>query len=190
MFIPVRIGLGTSGNQTPLYSRNIELTVRQLAAFEHEAGNMTVPLTRIGEDMHTQIAAAFASQGATGFSGPWEQLSDTYGTWKAERSAAPMLVGLRPLHKGTRQHPTRPETYAVSGKMMRQLLEPVIDHATWHISPRRLAYTPLSDIAGYHETGTDKMPPRPPVDLSLTFLHSIDRAFAVWLAGLMKKLGL
>ena len=34
------------------------------------------------------------------------------------------------------------------------------------------------------------LPARPPVDLSLAFLHSVDRAFVGWLARLMKRLGL
>lgn len=185
-FIPVRIGIGAGDTAQAAYARQIELTVRQLAAFEHEAGNMLEPLTIIGKDLHTQLEAAFATEGATGASGKWVALSETYGAWKAQRSSAPILVGLKPLHKGTREDPTRPETYAPSGKMRYELLDPLATHVT----ARRLLYAPTSDIAGYHESGTEKMPARPPVDLSLTFLHSVDRTFAVWLANVITRLGL
>lgn len=186
MFVPVRIGVGAGGASRATYARDLELTVRQLAAFEHEAGNMYDPLKLIGKDLHTQVAAAFATEGSSGASGKWVQLSPAYGDWKAKHSGAPILVGLKPLHKGSREHPNRSESYVPSGQMRFQLLDPLATHVT----ARRLLYSPESDIAGFHETGTDTMPARPPVDLSLTFLHSVDRTFARWLAGLVKRLGL
>lgn len=190
-FIPVSI----SGiNNGPEYSRQIELTTRQLAAFEHEAGDMTVPLTKVAIDLHTQVEASFASQGATGVSGPWVELSPAYATWKAEKGPGlPILVGLEPTRwVGHRSNPPGErrnvhQEYKVSGRMMKEMLVPVKDGLTWRISPTRMRYTPDSDIAGFHETGTDDMPPRPPVDLSIAFLHSIDRQFVRWLAGVIKK---
>jgi hypothetical protein len=82
------------------------------------------------------------------------------------------------------------QTYATSGATMRSLLTPLTDALTWHISPKRLSFTPTSDIAGYLEAGTPRMPARPPVDVSLPFLRSIDRAFVTWLAGIMERTGL
>lgn len=189
MFLPVQIKIGTSTGGAAAYDRMLETTSR-FDALAKEAENMTVPLTRIGEDLHANLLAAFATEGATGYSGRWAPLSTTYGAWKAKHSSAPLLVGLKPLHKGSRQHPTRPESYGISGRMRQQLLMPLADRATWHIDPKRLAYTPLSNIAGFHQTGTSKMPARPPVDLSPAFLHSIDRSFTVWVAGLIEKAGL
>jgi hypothetical protein len=193
-FVPVQItGLGSG----PHYSRQIELTDRQLAAFEHEAGNMSAPLGDVAGDLRTQIEAAFGSQGATGVSGPWQQLSTNYATWKSERGPGlPILVGLEPTSRvGHRTDPpgqrrNAHQTYKISGKMMKALLVPLRDGLTWQISPTRMRYLPDSDIAGYHETGTDKMPPRPPVDVSVAFLHSVDRTFVRWLAAVMKKAGL
>lgn len=189
MFVPVSIRLGAGGEERASYNRIVE-TSSKFDALGELVADMTAPLTQIAEDLHAQMAAAFATEGATGATGKWAQLSPDYGAWKAARSSAPILVGLRPLHKGTRQHPTRPQTYVPSGLMRRQLLMPLADRATWHIGPKRMLYAPLSNIAGFHETGTSRMPARPPVDVSLTFLRSIDRTFAVWLNGLMEKLGL
>lgn len=194
-FVPVDIRFQDSA--TPRYSRQIELTERQLAAFRHEAGDMSPAFERIADDLRTNIEAAFGSQGANGMSGPWTQLSPGYGAWKARRApGVPILVGLRPTSwVGKRTNPPGEQRnpnqeYEASGKMMRQLLVPLADHITWQISPTRLRYTPVSDIAGYHETGTDDMPPRPPVDPTVSFLHSVDRTFVRWLAAAMRRAGL
>jgi hypothetical protein len=190
-FVPVSIHGINSG---PEYNRQIELTTRQLAAFEHEAGDMTAPLTAIAGDIHVQLEAAFASQGATGMTGPWTPLNETYAAWKASKPGGaelPILVGLRPTQP-VHHRPAKPnmdQEYAVSGKMMRELLVPLADGLTWRISPTRMRYSPDSDIAGWHETGTEDMPARPPVDLGPRFLHSIDRQFVRWLAGVIKKAG-
>jgi hypothetical protein len=192
MFVPVQVQLGTPGGSKTLYDRSFELTAKQLAAFGRESENMTVPLTRVGEDLHTQLEAAFASQGATGATGRWTPLSPNYATWKAsKRPGLPILVGLRPTRKRTRNSPRKPaQEYTTSGQMMRQLLVPLADRATWHVSPNRLLYAPLSDIAGWHEFGTSKMPARPPVDVGPTFLHSVDRTFVRWIGELTDAAGL
>lgn len=184
MFVPVNITVGAGGDRQAGYSRIIE-TAERFDMLGARSRDMTEPLTSIGEDLHTQIAAAFGTEGASGATGPWAPLSDVYGTWKASHSAAPILVGLRPLHKGSREHPTRPESYAPSGTMRLELLDPL----AMHVSPRRLLYAPTSDIAGWHETGTENMPARPPVDVNMTFLHSVDRTFIAWFARLMDEAG-
>lgn len=187
MFIPVQIGLGAGDSQQSLYSRSIELTERQFVAFEREAENMTEPMALIGADLHAHIEAEFATEGAAGLTGKWRMLSPAYGTWKKRHSAGtPILVGLRPTNKGTRAHPHTPQSYEVSGRMRLELLDP----NAMHVSPHRLLYAPVSNIAGYHETGTSRMPARPPVDLTLQFAHSIDRTIVVWLAEIMQKTGL
>lgn len=188
MFVPMKLTFASGETQTALYDRQIELTTRQLSAFQHEAGDMTVPLTAVGRDLRASVEAAFGSQGSSGATGKWTQLSDNpaghgYSSWKQSHvPGVPILVGLR--RKGVKGQ--RPQEYESSGEMRKQLLEPT---ATY-VSPRRLLYAPLSDIAGYHETGTPDMPPRPPVDVSLPFLHSIDRTFARWLAEVIRKTGL
>lgn len=192
MFVPVNIQLGTPGGSKTLYDRSFDLTAKQLEALGRESENMTAPLTRVGEDLHTQLAAAFATQGTTGATGRWTPLSPAYAEWKASKKPGlPILVGLRPLLKRTRNSPRDPrQKYATSGQMMRQLLVPLSDRATWHVSPNRLLYAPLSDIAGYHEFGTARMPARPPVDVGPTFLHSVDRTFLRWIGELTDAAGL
>ncbi len=196
-FIPIQIGAQAGeANLTP-YSRAIQLTERQLTAFAHEAGDLTEPFTAVAGDMRTQVGAAFATQGSSGASGKWVALSPQYAAWKGKRGPGlPILVGLRPTswvgHRSNAPGKRRNvhQTYETSGRMMAEMLMPLADHATWQITPQRLRYTPTSDIAGFHETGTDKMPPRPPLDLSVTFLHSVDRQFVRWLAGVMRRNGL
>ena len=195
-FVPVSIGFTAGEHSSTQYSRSIELTTRQLQAFEAEAGDLTEPLTVIGEDMHTQVAAAFATQGLAGASGKWVQLSPQYGAWKQKHGPGlPILVGLRPKSwVGHRSSPAGKrrnvhQTYETSGRMMTEMLVPLRDKLTWQITPKRLRYTPASNIAGWHQTGTDRMPARPPLNLSLTFLHSVDRAFTRWLAAAMKRHG-
>lgn len=185
MFVPVSISVGAGGEERAGYSRIIELAER-FDALGERTENMTEPLTQIGEDLHTQVAAQFGTEGASGATGPWQPLSEIYGEWKAARSDAPILVGLKPLQKGSREHPTRPQTYEPSGEMRTELLDPL----AMHVTPLRLLYAPTSDIAGYHETGTDRMPARPPVDVSVTFLHSLDRTFLSWFAKLADETGL
>jgi hypothetical protein len=197
-FVPVSIGITTSaGGETSQYNRAIELTARQLETFGGSVMDMTEPLTAVAGDIRGTVEEAFASQGATGASGRWAVLSPNYAAWKAKKGAGlPILFGLRPTSwVGHRSNPpgqrrNMHQTYAPSGAMMRSLLSPLEDLITWHITPNRLRYTPTSPIAGYHETGTEKMPARPPVDPSIAFLHSIDRQFVRWIAGLQKKSGL
>jgi hypothetical protein len=193
VFIPVRMTFSSGEHTSAPYARVLDLTARQLVAFEHEAGDMTEPFTAIASDLHRTVAAAFATQGASGASGQWTALSEQYAAWKSEKHAGlPILVGLRPtgpVHHRPQKRNTS-QTYAVSGATMRSLLMPLQDALTWHIMPKRLAYTPTSEIAGYLQEGTQKMPARPPVDLSPAFLHSIDREFATWLSAIIKRNGL
>ena len=197
-FVPVHIGVTSSGsNAGTAYDRQIDLTARQLEAFTEAAGDMTEPLTQVAGDIHGQIAAAFATEGAAGASGRWTVLSPQYGAWKEVKGPGlPILFGLRPTSwVGHRSNPpgrrrNMHQTYAPSGRMMAELLAPLESMMTWQITPTRMRYTPTSNIAGYHESGTEKMPARPPVDLSLTFLHQIDRRFVAWLAALIKRQGL
>lgn len=197
MFLPVSISIGSGGEQHAGYNRILE-TSEKFDALGKRSTDMTEPLTAIGEDLHTQIAAAFGSQGATGLTGTWAQLSDNpeghgYRSLKQRHvPGVPILVGIRHVDKGTRDAPNRGGTWKASGKMMRQMLIPVgkASGGTWHITQRRLLFTPLSDYAGYLETGTENMPARPPVDVGPTFLHSVDRTFLTWFTRLMNEAGL
>jgi hypothetical protein len=177
MFVPVRITVNGTAN----YDRGFDLAGKRLLAFKRAAEDMTEPLTAIGETIVTSVAATMAAQGA----GAWPGLSTPYGPWKQKHVAGvPMLVGLRPLHKGTREHPTRPETYGISGAMAKSLLN---RSEALHIEPQRMLYAPTSPIAGYHEDGTTKMPARPPLALTAAMLHSFDREFVTWINDLVQE---
>jgi hypothetical protein len=179
VFIPLQVRV----NGSLAYDRAISVTGDRLKAFQMAAGDMTEPFTAIGETILTNVALTMYSQGG----GTWAPLSPVYGAWKeAKAPGTPILWGLRPLHKGTREHPTRPETYAVSGKMAAALMDP----ASIHPGPQSLLYTPDSNIAGYHLTGTSKMPARPEFNFTAALLHSWDREFVVWLDALIERAGL
>ena len=174
MFVPIRIET-TAGDQ-------LEVLSNRFIDFKGELDNLSVPLSQIGENLRTNISAQFATEGGVGISGAWAALSATYGAWKQKHSpGTPILVGLRPNNKGTRAHPTRPQSYNPSGKMKYEVLDP----AATHIEPMRMLYAPTSDIAGYHQTGTSRMPARPIISLYPSTLRQWDRYVIVWLNKLI-----
>lgn len=151
--------------------------------FAGRVDDLSVPLTQVGDNLRSRIAGQFSTEGAGGYTGAWAPLSPAYGAWKERHSpGTPILVGLRPTRKGSREHPTKPESYAPSGQMRDQVLDP----AATEIFPMRLMYAPTSDIAGYHQTGTSRMPARPIVSLYPSDIHVWDRYFASWISGLVK----
>jgi hypothetical protein len=149
----------------------LEVLADRFIDFAGRVDDLSVPLAEIRESLLAQVEESFATEGAGSYTGAWQPLSAIYGAWKAKRSGAPILVGLRPLHKGTRHHPARPETYGVSGTMKAQMLDP----ASAVVSPMSLLYTPVSNIAGFHQTGTPKMPARPIVSLYPATLNAWGR---------------
>lgn len=183
MFVPVQIRVGAGGDEGVSYERGIDLVGQRLVAFNLRSGDMTVPLARIGQSLRDMVAGQFTGQGAAGATGRWAPLSEAYAAWKESHvPGLPLLVGIR----RTGQKGERPQTYAQSGRMRMELLDPLATHVSAH----RLLYAPTSEIAGYHETGTSKMPARPPVDLRLTDLRVFDRIFVEWLAAIVKEAGL
>lgn len=171
MFVPVQINI----NGEAIYARGFDM-------LEHEARDMTVPLSAIGGRLLEDVGAQFGSEGA--WSGnPWEELSEPYDVWKEQHvPGLPKLVGI----KRTGDIGQRPQTYAVSGKMRAEMLDP----AAVHITPRRMSYLPTSDIAGFHEFGTDTMPARPPVEVPPGELREWDREFVRWMNGVLVQAGL
>jgi hypothetical protein len=175
MFVPVRIVI----NDEAIYSRGFVMLAE-------DAKDMTAPLSVIGGRLIEDVGAQFGTEGA--WSGnPWAELSPVYGEWKEKHApGTPKLVGLKPEHKGTREHPTRPQHYTPSGKMRAELL----DVGSVSVSQKRMLYAPVSNIAGFHEFGTEKMPARPPVEVPVGELHEWDRVFVQWMNGLISQAGL
>ena len=183
--MPVNISV-TAGDTKTLYSRGPELLGEKLDLFATSARGFTEPLRKIGMKIQARVAGEFASQGTIVY-GPWAPLSEPYGSWKEQHApGTPILVGIRPLRKGTREHPTRPQTYTRSGRMRLEMLDP----AAVHVDPVRMLYTPESNIAGFHQTGTERMPARPMIALAPYVLHEFDREFVSYLARLQKEAGL
>lgn len=171
MFVPVNI----TTNGEAIYARGFDM-------LEREAGDLTVPLSAIGGRLIEDVGAQLGTEGS--WSGnPWQQLSDKYQKWKDQHvPGLPKLVGIR----RTGDIGQRPQTYERSGRMRAELL----DAASVHVSPRRMIYAPTSDIAGYHEFGTSKMPARPPVEVPPGELREWDRLFIRWMNGLLVQAGL
>lgn len=178
MFVPIHIEMQAGDQAQVLSDRFIE--------YEHAVGDMTEPLTQVATSLGTKIAGQFATEGAGGYTGAWAPLSPVYGAWKEHHSpGTPILVGIRPDNKGTRKHPNRKETYSPSGRMKFELLDPY----AMHVTPMRLLYAPTSDIAGFHQTGTSRMPARPIVSIYPETLRTWDRFFVAWLDREGKKFG-
>lgn len=179
MFIPISISAAAGDQAMVLSDRFIN--------FAGHVDNLAEPLGMIGENLRQRIGAQFNTEGGVGATGKWTPLSATYGAWKEAHSpGTPILVGIRPTQKGTRAHPNRSESYVASGRMKYELLDPFATH----ITPMRLLYSPTSDIAGYHQTGTSRMPARPIISLYPSTLRQWDRYFVVFLNKLTKEMGL
>ena len=173
-----------------LHARGVNEAAAALDRLAAALNDKRDPLTEIAEALHMHLEAAYTAEGVGGDSGPWAPLTRRYGAWKHRHGpGVPILVGLRPVAKGTREHPNRQETYVPSGKMRRQILAPLEDAATWRITLDRMRYTAESGIAIYHQEGTRHMKARPPVDPPRVWLDEIDSAFGGWLDGLITERG-
>jgi hypothetical protein len=185
MFLPVDISV-TVGGQKTIYARGPDLVGAKLQQFALRASGFREPLTAIGLRLMERIKGEFAIQGTTAY-GRWQTLSEPYGSWKQKHvPGVPILIGIRPLHKGTREHPTRPQSYAPSGQMRRELLDPT----GLMVDEHRMLYAPDSDIAGFHQTGTEKMPARPIIALMPAALHEYDRIMIEYLAKIQREVEL
>lgn len=183
MFVPMNVTVNVGSGPRTVYSRGVNLLADRLDAFATRLGSFREPLLAIGHRLQERVSGEFSAQGTAAY-GKWTQLSEPYGTWKRNRvPAAGILVGIRPVSKGTRQHPTRPQHYVESGRMRRELLDPVAVVA----DSRRMLYAPVSDIAGYHQTGTSRMPARPLIALLPGELHEWDHIIIGWLNDVQRK---
>lgn len=156
-----------------------------LEEFGDAIADMSAPLGYVGDRLLAGVAEQFETEGAWG-NQPWKQLSDGYREWKeAHGPGLPLLVGLKATgRKGTRSNPIEGKSYMPSGKMRVELLAP----SSVKVSPKRMVYAPVSNIAGFHQEGTPKMPARPPVVIPLREFDEWDAAFGDWLDGLIDRI--
>lgn len=143
---------------------------------------MTVPLSAVGSRLLEDVGRQMVSEG--GWAGdPWAELSPEYAEWKERKvPGLPKLVGIT----RTGDIGQRPQTYKRSGKMAAELVAP----QAVTVTKKSMIYHPFSEVAGYHEFGTEKMPARPPVAFPLTELREWDRIFVRWMNGLIVQTGL
>ena len=136
---------------TTVYSRAFQMMERQ-------AANLTVPLREIGGMLLADVGEQFASEGGWGGSS-WAPLSDRYSVWKEMHyPGMPLLVA--------------------TGAMRSAMLDPA---SSLDVGPHRLVYEPHSDIAIYHQDGTEVMPARPMIDIPVLELREWDRVIVRWL---------
>lgn len=173
MFLPVTISAGS-------------VEYESLEQFGAAVRDMRTPLEIVGERILAGVGKAFATEGASG-DRPWVQLTEGYRQWKEARVAGlPILIGVKGSGgKGTRSEP-KPKTYSASGKMREELIAPT----AVRVIGNRLVYAPESDIAGFHQEGTDTMAPRPPVVITLREEAAWVGVFGDWLDGLAEKVRL
>lgn len=177
--LPIHISAAAGDEALVLSDRFIRL--------DREMDDLSVPLGLVGQNLMQRIGAQFTTEGFSGATGRWRPLSYNYGRWKEHRApGTPILVGIRPTQKGSRKHPNQHESYTVSGRMKYELLDPL----AMHIAPQRLLYAPTSDIAGYHQTGTAKMPARPLISVYPSTLREWDRYFVAYISKVTKELDL
>jgi hypothetical protein len=173
MFVPVSI-------------RGDSIDYESFETLAELAKDMEPPLSAIADRLREGIAEQFETQGAWGEE-PWPELTEKYGRWKRIHAPGlPKLIGLHPLHKGTRQHPTRPEHYAPSGRMRLHLLTPT----AFRVTRNRMLYAPQDNIAGFHQAGTSKMHARPPVAIPLREISEWESIFADWADSLLERTSL
>jgi hypothetical protein len=173
----VEIGFDVSGETQ---------VARTFEVLDDLAADMSEPLGELMDQLLSQVELQFDTEGAAGSSSTlagsggvltgarWAPLSDEYGAWKAEHYPGwPILVR--------------------DGGMKRAMLD---RQTAVHVGPDEAVYEPISEIAGFHQSGADwigpawgrgqvlhHLPQRKIVDLSEEWKHEhVDRTFARWIA--------
>lgn len=144
-----------------------EVYARGFEMIQARANNLSVPLAQIGKRIVVDVGEQFASDGAWGGT-PWAPLSEPYATWKEDHfPGRPLLVQ--------------------TGEMRAHLLNYA---QSVRVTAFSMLYEPDSDIAYFHQHGTEKMPARPEVSIGEVELHEWDRLFVRWVNGLLDEAGL
>lgn len=154
---------------------------RTLQVAADRSRDMSEPLGELMDQILDSVEAQFDTEGAAAHGVPWQKLSDLYGAWKAEH------------------YPGRP-ILVRDGAMKAAMLDRL---TAVHVGPEEAVYEPVSEIAGFHQSGADwigpawgrgevahHLPARRMVDLSEEFKHeAVDRTFARWLARELAEAG-
>lgn len=133
---------------------------RDLLRFSAHAGNAQPAFHQIAEDMRTQIAEQFATEGGRG-SGGWEPLKESTVLTKLSEGLDPHI--LQATHK-----------------LMNSLTGTGGDHIE-EISDEHLLFGSSVKYGKFHQKGTSKMPARKPVDFTELdrrgFVRTLQRYF-------------
>lgn len=151
-----------------------QVIARRFAMLDEQSRDLSEPLGQLMDQILDSVREQFDTEGAAAGGVMWAPLSDDYGAWKlAHYPGAPILVR--------------------DGGMRTAMLDRV---GAVQVTAEMAVYDPVSEIAGYHQTGADwigpawgrgeyahHLPARKMVDLSDEFKHSaVDRTFARWMA--------
>lgn len=148
---------------------------RQFSILDEFSRDLSEPLGQLMDQLLVSVEAQFDTEGAAADGAPWQPLSDDYGQWKAEH------------------YPGR-KILVAEGTMKAAMLNKL---DAVRVSAEQAVYEPVSEIAGYHQSGADwigpawghgeyphHLPQRRMVDLSEEFKHeAVDRTFARWIAA-------
>jgi phage gpG-like protein len=118
------------------------------------------------------VKAQFDAEGAGPVAGAWAQLSASYAAWKEDAfPGQPLLVATGALR----------DALTVEGS----------PHALRDYSDVQFNYgTQGLDYASFHQTGTARMPPRPPFDFGPDFDRQLQRAAALGVRNAVRESGL
>jgi len=116
---------------------------RGFSRFADQVKDARPALKEIADDFHNVVERnQFDSQG--GASGGWAALSPVYAAWKAKYCGNPILV---------------------LGGALRASLEGRSSETIEEINPQSVRLGTRNKTAMWHQTGTSRMPARPPIDL-------------------------
>ena len=157
---------------------------RSFQMAEELTEDLSDPLGEVMDLLLDSVAAQFDTEGEAAAGMRWAPLSDDYAKWKAVHFPGwPILVA--------------------TGEMKRAMLD---REEAVHVGPDLAVYEPISDIAGYHQSGEDwfgpawghrigggtgppyimyphHLPQREMVDLTEELKHeAVDRTFARWIS--------
>jgi len=141
-----------TGCEVTIQERGTQEAITYLNTLQLRAKDMRVPLSRFGAYMVDEaIPAQFKAQGTPE---RWAPLSKKYAAWKrAHYGNLPKLV--------------------ITGAMR--------DAFTWEVTPRTLRIENSVKYWTYHQTGTRKMPARPPLNVRKIDRAKLNELAALWM---------
>jgi len=117
-----------------------------LLSLRHAVQDIRPALPRVVTRFRIQMATRFRTEGASGPSGRWKALSPRYATWKAKNYPGRKILEL---------------TGALKGSLVGDGPGSIVSYGD-----NSVFIGSSVPYAEYHQTGTSKMPARPPIEPS------------------------